>query len=376
MKNINSIGLNEEINNNNHIELKPKIFRGFRIKINFLLKLLMLILIICLAVIIVFKFKIGKKRMIKKIKKIRKVKTKKNIIKENKIQKENVNNTYFACFVGIGREENKYSRELIDYYLKLGVEKFIFADNNLPNSEKLADVLQDYISKGTVDIYEIFGSSMGQAELFNITYEKYRNQCNWFLMLDFDEFLEVHFEKNKSLSLKEFLTNSTFDKCEAILFNWLIYSDNDLVYYDKRPMLERFTDPYYGTRANIFVKSVVRGGLNKKVFLKGNSNHVPERGVTICDSKGNIIPYYHPYTVSPPVHEYGYIKHFTTKTAEEFCDKIIKGHPTNTHLIPEARVKLFFEYNKFSQEKLKVFEKRFNRVFNPIGDRRYFRGNN
>ena len=155
MKNINSIGLNEEINNNNHIELKPKIFRGFRIKINFLLKLLMLILIICLSVIIVFKFKIGKKRMIKKIKKIRKVKTKKNIIKENEIQKENVNNTYFACFVGIGREENKYSRELIDYYLKLGVEKFIFADNNLPNSEKLADVLQDYISKGTVDIYEI-----------------------------------------------------------------------------------------------------------------------------------------------------------------------------------------------------------------------------
>ena len=377
MKNINSS--NEEINNINHINPNPKKFRCSRIKKNFLLKLLP-ILIICLALIIVFKFKIGKKKIIKKV---RKVKAKKNIIKESKIKKENVNNTYnnktknyFACFVGIGKEENKYSRELIDYYSKLGVEKFIFADNNLPNSEKLADVLQDYISKGTVDIYEIFGSAMGQAELFNITYGKYRNQCNWFLMLDFDEFLEVHFEKDKSLSLKEFLTNSTFDKCEAILFNWLIYSDNGLVYYDKRPVLERFTDPYFGARANIYVKSVVRGGLNKKVFLKGNSNHVPERGVTICDSKGNIRPYYHPYTVSPPVHEYGYIKHFTTKTAEEFCDKIIKGHPTNTRLIPEQRVKLFFEYNKFTQEKLKVFEKRFNRVFNPIGDRRYFRGNN
>ena len=90
---------------------------------------------------------------------------------------------------------------------------------------------------------------------------------------------------------------------------------------------------------------------------------------------GNLIPFYNPFTVLPPVLEYGYIKHFTTKTAEEFCEKIIKGHPTKTHLIPEQRVKLFFEYNKFSEEKLKVFEKKFNRSFNPIGDRSTFRGN-
>ena len=91
----------------------------------------------------------------------------------------------------MGKEENKYSRELIEYYLKLGVEKFIFADNNNANTEKLSDVIQDYISKGIVDIYEIFDSAMGQGELYNITYGKYRNKCNWFLFLDFDEFLEV-----------------------------------------------------------------------------------------------------------------------------------------------------------------------------------------
>ena len=55
----------------------------------------------------------------------------------------------------MGKEENKYTRELIEYYLKLGVEKFIFADNNNANTEKLSDVIQDYISKGIVDIYEI-----------------------------------------------------------------------------------------------------------------------------------------------------------------------------------------------------------------------------
>jgi hypothetical protein len=58
----------------------------------------------------------------------------------------NNNNTkfeYFFCFCGIGKKENLYSRQLISYYLNLGVEKFVFGDNNDPNTEKLSDVLQD-----------------------------------------------------------------------------------------------------------------------------------------------------------------------------------------------------------------------------------------
>jgi hypothetical protein len=58
---------------------------------------------------------------------------------------------YFACFSGMGKLENRYVRELIEYYLNLGVEKFILGDNNDPNTEKLSDVIQDYINDGTVD---------------------------------------------------------------------------------------------------------------------------------------------------------------------------------------------------------------------------------
>ena len=52
----------------------------------------------------------------------------------------------------MGKLENLYSRELISYYMNLGVEKFVFGDNNLRGTEKLSDVLQDYISNGIVDI--------------------------------------------------------------------------------------------------------------------------------------------------------------------------------------------------------------------------------
>ena len=68
---------------------------------------------------------------------------------EKKISHKDDNFEYYACFSGMGKKENKYVRELIEYYLKLGVGKFILGDNNDLNTEKLSDVIQDYIDKGS-----------------------------------------------------------------------------------------------------------------------------------------------------------------------------------------------------------------------------------
>jgi len=335
------------------IKNKHKRYNCFKINTNFCLKLLLPLFIILLVVFIILR---------------------KNINISRRKLKINEKDNYFACFIGIGRQENKYLRELIDYYSKLGVERFILGDNNINNTEKFSDVIQDYVDSDLVEIIELFGSSMGQAELYQITYDRYRNKCKWFLLFDLDEYLVVHFEKDKSLTLKEFLPNETFNKCEAIEFNWVIYGDNELIHYDKRPLVERFTEPYFEDKANSYVKSILRGGLNKTVFVPKKSNHVPERGVTICDSKGNILNSYNPFIHNPPIFDYGYLKHFTTKTAEEYCEKIIRGQPTNLGYDPAERVQCFFSHNRFSEEKLKVFESKFNRTFNPISNRNDFRG--
>ena len=99
------------------------------------------------------------------------------------------------------------------------------------------------MNNGIVDIINLTYSDFGQSELYNLTYKKYNQSCKWFLFFDLDEYLEVHFNQNKSLTLPEFLTSKIFEKCEAIEFNWVIYTDNDLIYYDKRPLNERFTEP-------------------------------------------------------------------------------------------------------------------------------------
>ena len=83
----------------------------------------------------------------------------------------------------MGKKENLYSRQLISYYLNLGAEKFVFGDNNDPNTEKLSDVLQDYISNGTVDIIDIIGSSIGQSEFYRFYMKNIKKDVNGYLFL-------------------------------------------------------------------------------------------------------------------------------------------------------------------------------------------------
>ena len=131
-------------------------------------------------------------------------------------------------------------------------------------------------------------------------------------------------------------------------------------------ILKRFTTPNFFNRDNVHVKSIVRGNLNKIIFYAKASNHVPSKNLSICNSKGNLInpEKYNPFEISPPIFDYGYLKHFTTKTAEEYCVKMKRGNPRGQKFDFNERVRLFFYHNKFTNEKLKVFENTFNMSFN------------
>ena len=289
--------------------------------------------------------------------------------KENKGNKNNkekiiVNKTteYFCCFCVMGKMENPYARELIDYYTNLGVDKFVIADNNLPNTEKFSDVLGDYISNGLVDIIDIIGQSYDYSEYYDIMYQKYQHKCSWLAFFDFDEYLLLHSETGEKIKLKEFVSNTKFDKCEAIFFNWLIYGDNDLVYYEKKPTIERFTQPIYNSPTNRFVKTMIRGNLNKTTFIAHTSCHKPNREIKMCNALGEI-PDYNPDTFVPPTFKYGCLMHFSTRTAEEYVRKAKRGYAGNRHPKYEERVNVFFSHNKVTEEKVKVFEKYFNQTF-------------
>ena len=58
--------------------------------------------------------------------------------------------------------------------------------------------------------------------------------------------------------------------------------------------------------------------------------------------------------------------HYTTKTAEEYINKMKRGENGNRVYNINDRINKFFEYNNYSEEKLKMFEKAFNKTFNKI----------
>ena len=280
----------------------------------------------------------------------------------------------FICFCTLLKKENLYVRDIINYHKSIGFDKFILVDNNDPHTEKLSDVLQDYINSGLVEIENAIGKSINQGLELQYLYNKYKQKCQWLSFFDSDEFLVLYPQNGKNITIKQFLTNPRYDKCESVLFNWLMYDDNDLLHYDNRSLNERFIRFNRNNPKNKFVKPIARGGLNKKLFGFDKSCHFPSKDIILCDSSGNTSKQYSD-VIDPPIFEFAQLSHFSTKSTEEFINKAKRGYAGYHFPRPEECINLYFEQNYFTEEKLKIFEDGFNQTF-PEYHRRINMDNN
>ena len=64
-----------------------------------------------------------------------------------------------------------------------------------------------------------------------------------------------------------------------------------------------------------------------------------------------------------PKFKYGYFRHFTYKTAEEFSLKMLRVGNERYKYKYDQRLDEFFHLNKFAKEKLGVIEEILNRTF-------------
>lgn len=87
-------------------------------------------------------------------------------------------------------------------------------------------------------------------------YEKYNKDYDWIAFYDIDEFLYI-----------QNYTQPKFNKCQNILNNWKYYGDNNIVYYENKPLKERFIKEYNIEKLSFnkfnycAAKSIIRGGL-------------------------------------------------------------------------------------------------------------------
>ena len=137
-----------------------------------------------------------------------------------------------VCLCVIGKKENLYVKEFIDYYKKLGYNKIIIYDNNDINDEKFEDIIKKEIRKGFVSIINYRGyegkNKHPQFDAYKDCYEKNNMKYNWLSFFDFDEFLELN---PKSQTIREFLNHKRFQKCQTIKINWIVYKNIDSLYY-------------------------------------------------------------------------------------------------------------------------------------------------
>ncbi len=276
-----------------------------------------------------------------------------NILK-NIINNKNNSNSYFSCVIAMAKLENKYVREFVEYYKKIGLDKIYLADDNSLKSEKLSDVLQDYIDEGFVEIMDVRGKGYTQKLFFQNSFKILRPKCKWMLYFDIDEFLEF---VNKNKTINNYLSEDKFNKCEVIKINWIMYVNEDLLYYDNRTLQERFTTPTYYEKEVRTVKSIVKNDSRRNPWIK-TVPHEPYKGLYSCNSIGDPSPY-NGGRIFPPILSYCYIKHYYYKSVEEFAYKLKKGFDGAPHNV-EKKLKLYFQFNKYSKEKVELFEKILN----------------
>jgi hypothetical protein len=155
------------------------------------------------------------------------------------------------------------------------------------------------------------------------------------------------------------LSSANFNKCQSIIINWVYYGDNDKIFYEAKPLEERFVNPVNLTKEikeNKYMysaaKTIVRGGL----YLNwGRFPHYLKNTVN-CRPNGNILKDY----LSPPEYSDAYLKHYTTKTTEEYIEKLNKGdvlEEFNTDYIKYRIYGYYFLFNKITKQKIDLINK-------------------
>lgn len=168
------------------------------------------------------------------------------------------------------------------------------------------------------------------------------------MIIDVDEYLYI---KNK-ISLFEFLNDIKFRNCDNILINHKMYGDSDLLNYDSRPVFERFNKNF---KYMTVVKTFVRGGIKNAIMGLHRSFNISR----YCNSAGKKIIPKGVRTKDLEIRN-AEIRHYITKTVEEFYQRLKRGWPDMIIGSPqyykfiEHRINYFFLINRITKRKLDV----------------------
>lgn len=294
-----------------------------------------------------------------------------------------MNNQNTIAIIACLKMEELYIKEWLDYHIKIGVDHFYLCDNNDSDySHKLSDVVSEYIDNGIVEVFDYSGVHPIQPSCYQDIYEKYGDIYDWYMVIDIDEFLDIPITNN---DLKKFLYRLDKYNKDYVALMWRQYDDNDLLEYDGRGCLERFTRPATCFKDGVW--NIIDGVSLKTKSLFRNKRYIyekykvlpfinhqhcafsPKLGIQRYDVLGNKINnktfisikkgYETEY--ANKIYNICYLKHFYCKTIQEFIEfKINRGDTLQLKDANEYPYNLgrFFGKSQETDEKDKyLFEK-------------------
>ena len=261
----------------------------------------------------------------------------------------------------IGRQENRYAREWVEYYRQLGFAHIFIYDDNPDGTEKFTDVLKPEIDIGFVSVHEVPHDLMGRlAWAYNKCYQENNSQYDWMAFFDFDEFLHVDVQEGQipAHALENFLDRVPA-RFNCVCVNWLCYGDNGHIRYEDKPVMERFLQPIVDPLVksanepwplSCHVKSFIRTGVGN---LKFTQPHCPVAPRLNCMNVLGQPIAQKPYT-DVLVQSKLYLKHYITKSLEEYVTSKFQKGCVDEHM--EVRRMTwrdnYWRMNQITQEKI------------------------
>ena len=279
-----------------------------------------------------------------------------------KIQRSN---NLKVCVCTLGKNENRYIREFVELYHNYSVDKIYLYDNNDIDGERFDDVIGEYINNGFVEIIDWRGVK-GTSTYYGIMdscYQTYHNDYDWQIFYELDEFLYLKDYQN----IKSYLIQNKFNKCQSIQLNWVHMSDNNQIYYENKSLNERFPKQGKNVVKNkknkiCFIKTMIRGKLTN---INITHNHLLSKNLKACNGFGRKSRVKGFLSLKPD-YEYYYIKHYYSKTVQEFIEKIERGDLLrgNSNDIIEWAIEKFFYINDITEAKIKYIQDKLGSEYN------------
>ena len=194
-------------------------------------------------------------------------------------------------------------------------------------------------------------------------YQMHHNEYDWLIFYEIDEFIYL---KNYT-NIKEYLNQKHFSNCNAIQLNWVHRSDNDKLFYENKPLRERFTKVGNNVDKNKFnilcnIKSIIKGHL-KRIII--DHNHLLSKKLKGCNGFGKPSNLSNFLNLSPD-YEFYYINHYYGKTVEEFIEKMNRGDLLRGDELKviEYAIEKFFYINNITKEKISYIKQHLGSKYN------------